>query len=231
MARLARTVFAGVPHHVVQRGNRREDVFFADADRRAYLGWLAEYAKVADVDVIAYCLMTNHIHLVAVPAAADGLQRLLKPLHTRYALRVNRTRGSAGHVWQGRFFSSALDDVHLWAAIRYVERNPVRAGMVRRAEDHPWSSASAHCGLRADPVLTQSRAWRDRLAAIDDWSGWLAEDVEATQVDLLRRHLDSGLPCGSDAFVSGLEAIAGRSLRYRPRGRPRKAAIEPALGR
>lgn len=127
---------AGVPHHITQRGNRREDVFFTDEDRETYLAWLKDYADQHAVDILAYCLMTNHIHLIAVPADEDGLQRVLKPLHMRYAQRVNRSRGWKGHVWQGRYFSSALDEDYLWAAVRYVERNPVRARMVRKAENY-----------------------------------------------------------------------------------------------
>ncbi|HTO61465.1 MAG TPA: transposase [Bradyrhizobium sp.] len=137
MLRLARTVFADVPHHVTQRGNRREQVFFTDEDRRTYLAWLKAYCDKHAVAVLAYCLMTNHVHLVVVPAGDDELERALKPLHMRYAQRINRRRGWNGHVWQGRFFSSPLDEAYLWAALRYVERNPVRARLVRRAENYP----------------------------------------------------------------------------------------------
>jgi putative transposase len=163
MPRLARTVCAGIPHHITQRGNRREDVFYTDDDRAAYLDWLREYAGKHEVDILAYCLMTNHIHLVAVPKTEAGLQWVLKPLHMRYAQRINRRRGWKGHLWQGRFFSSALDETYLWAAIRYVERNPVRAKLVRKAENYPWSSAAAHCGLREDPVLTTKAFWRKQF--------------------------------------------------------------------
>lgn len=108
MPRLSRTVFAGLPHHITQRGNRREDIFFTEADREAYLTWLREYCERYEVEILAYCLMANHIHLVAIPARDDGLQRVLKPLHMRYAQRINRARGWKGHLWQGRFFSSPL---------------------------------------------------------------------------------------------------------------------------
>ena len=145
MPRLARTVFADVPHHITQRGNRREDVFFDDEDRKVYLRWLGEYCKKWNVEVLAYCLMTNHIHLILRPTTKDGLQRVLKPLHMRYAQRINRLKGWKGHLWQGRFFSSPLDNTYTWSAIRYIERNPVRAGMVEKAEDYIWSSAPAHC--------------------------------------------------------------------------------------
>lgn len=222
MPRLARTVCARVPHHLTQRGNRREKVFFTDDDRHAYLGWLKEYAEKYAVDILAYCLMTNHIHLVAVPATEDSLQQALKPLHMRYAQRINRARDWTGHVWQGRFFSSALDEAYLWAAVRYVERNPVRARIVRKAENYRWSSAGAHCGVRPDTVLTQKPFWRKRFEAIGDWSAWLTEGDEPVKLEVLRRNADKGLPCGSEKFIQKLEKLTGRALQYRPRGRPRK---------
>jgi len=222
MPRLARTVCPRVPHHITQRGNRREKVFFTDDDRQTYLGWLKDYAEKYRVEILAYCLMTNHIHLVAVPAAEDGLHQVLKPLHMRYAQRINRTRDWKGHLWQGRFFSAALDEDYLWAAMRYVERNPVRARMVRKAENYRWSSATAHCGLRTDPVLTRKLSWRRQFESIGDWSAWLAEGDDPQRLEVLRRNVDKGLPCGSEKFVRNLEKLTGRVLRYRPRGRPKK---------
>jgi len=136
MPRKARTVFSNIPHHITQRGNRREDVFFTDEDRETYLKWLKEYCEKHRVEILAYCLMTNHIHLVAVPTTESGFQDAFKPLHMRYAQRINRQRGWKGHLWQGRYFSSPLDEQYMWAAIRYVERNPVRARMVRTAENY-----------------------------------------------------------------------------------------------
>lgn len=218
MPRIARTVIAGVPHHVTQRGNRREPVFFTDADRRAYLEWFGEYARKHGVDVLAYCLMTNHVHLVAVPASEDSLHKALRPLHMRYAQRINRSRGWKGHVWQGRFFSSALDEPYCRAAVRYVERNPVRAGMVAMAEDYPWSSAAAHCGLRADPLLADHSPWIRSLEGTGNWSTWLAQGDDPPTADLLRRNADKGLPCGSERFVRKLEAATGRILHFRPQG-------------
>jgi putative transposase len=222
MPRLARTVCARVPHHVTQRGNRREVVFFTDDGRLAYLAWLKDYAEKHEVEILAYCLMTNHVHLIAVPASEDGLHRALKPLHMRYAQRVNRERRWKGHLWQGRFFSSALDEDYLWAAIRYVERNPVRARMVRKAENYRWSSAGAHCRLRQDDVLTTKTTWRKQFEAVGDWSVWLAQGDEPEKLEVLRRNAEKGLPCGSDKFIQKLEKLTGRVLQYRPRGRPRK---------
>ena len=226
MPRLARSVCAQVPHHITQRGNRREQVFFTDEDRQAYLGWLKEYAEKHGVDILAYCLMTNHIHLVAVPRTEDGLQQTLKPLHMRYAQRINRTRGWKGHLWQGRFFSSALDEAYLWAAIRYVERNPVRARMVRKAENYRWSSAAAHCRLMQDDVLTTNSSWRKQFENIGDWSAWLAHGDEPQELEVLRRNADKGLPCGSEKFIHKLEKLTGRGLQYRPQGRPRKNDVK-----
>ena len=221
MPRRARTVFANIPHHITQRGNRREDVFFTDNDRKQYLTWLKEYCDQHQVEILAYCLMTNHIHLVAVPANETGLQNALKPLHMRYAQRFNRQRGWTGRVWQGRYFSSPLDNSHLWAAIRYVERNPVRAKIVRKAENYPWSSAAGHCAKTRDNIITSNPSWWKRFSSMDDWPGWLAEGDEPEKLMLLRRNIEKGLPCGSDQFIKQLEQIAGYELLYRPVGRPK----------
>ena len=221
MPRIARPVFPSVPHHITQRGNRREDVFFNDEDRATYLGWLREYCVKHEVQVLAYCLMTNHIHVVAVPASEEGLQNVFRALHTRYAQRINRAKKWKGHFWQGRFFSSALDETYLWAAIRYVERNPVRARMVRRAENYQWSSAAAHCGLRLDEVLTTERSCLKQVESAGDWSKWLAQGDQPEQLDVLRRHIERGLPCGAEAFLRKLERRVGQVLRWRSRGRPK----------
>ena len=223
MPRIARPVFAGIPHHITQRGNRREDVFFSDQDRAAYLAWLGEYCAKHSTRVLAYCLMTNHVYVVAVPEEQDALEKVFRALHTRYAHRINRAKEWTGHVWQGRFFSSALDETYLWAAIRYVERNPVRARMVRRAETYRWSSAAAHCGLRQDSVLGMDWEKFGPLRSVGDWSEWLAEGDRPEQLEVLRRHVERGLPCGVEGFLRQLERRAGRMLRPRPRGRPKKA--------
>lgn len=222
MPRIRRVTCPGVPHHVTQRGNRRAQVFFANPDREEYLRLLRLYSSRHAVEILAYCLMTNHVHLVAVPTTPDGLHRMLRPLHMRYAQRINVIRNWKGHLWQGRYFSSMLDDGYLWAAIRYVELNPVRARMVERAEDYPWSSAAAHCRLLEDSILTQDPAWRSRLKRRDDWSAWLAAGESKDCLDTLRRHADKGLPCGSPEFIDRLERATGRVLRERPQGRPRR---------
>lgn len=222
MPRLARTVFPDVPHHITQRGNRRENVFFQDEDREYYLSLLKEYSEKHSVDVLAYCLMTNHIHLVLLPSDEKGLQNLLKPLHMRYTQRVNRNNGWKGRLWQGRYFSSALDEAYTWAAIRYTELNPVRAKMVRRAEDYKWSSAAGHCKLKDDKIISKDSTWIKRFESAGNWSEWLNEGVNDKRIETIRRNIEKGLPCGSDRFIKKLERITDSVLHYRPQGRPKK---------
>lgn len=221
MPRLARTVFAEVPHHITQRGNRRDDVFFENGDYQTYLEWLQHYSRQHHLEILAYCLMTNHIHLVVVPGTETSLQQVMKPLHMRYAQRINRRKNWKGHFWQGRYFSSPLDERYMWATIRYVERNPVRARMVQKAEQYPWSSAAGHCGLTEDTLLSTTRPWTRVSHQFDDWSGWLDEGDEVDELVIVRRNIEKGLPCGSERFINKLEKSIGRSLRYQPQGRPK----------
>jgi putative transposase len=217
---MARVVVPGIPHHLTQRGNRREDVFFEDGDRQRYLQLLLEYSVKHGMETLAYCLMTNHVHLVGVPARADSLARVFKVVDLRYAQHVNWMQGIDGRLWQGRFFSCPLDEEHLWAAIRYVERNPVRARLVRKAEEYPWSSAAAHCGQRPDPILAPLPEPRPPEAA--NWAAWLAEKEDEKMLLKLRLCTRTGRPVGSRRFLAKLESRLGRRLQARPTGRPRK---------
>ena len=216
---MARTVIAGVPLHVTQRGHRRENVFFADADRERYLELLRGYSEQHGLEILAYCLMTNHVHLVVVPETETALATTLKPVHLRYAQHVNWTHNLTGRLWQGRYFSCPLDDNHCLAAVRYVECNPVRAGLVDRAEDYPWSSAASHAGRCPNPMLSVRRKVE---TGIQDWSAWLAEKQSDEAVEQLRRRTRSGRPLGDEAFISRLESLTGRTLRPRPGQRPEK---------
>jgi len=192
MPRVARIVAPGSPHHVTQRGSRREPVFFDDADRQKYLMLLMECKDKYGPDVWACCLMTNHVHLVAVPRRAEALARALRDTHQAYAAWMNRRLRVSGHLRQERFYSTALDESHLWAAVAYVERNPVRAGMVERAEQHPWSSAAARCGQRSDPLLAAD--WPPGGVQID-WSAWLAREQPAEELQAIRGRTMTGRPC------------------------------------
>ncbi len=218
MPRLARPVIAGVPHHVTQRGNRQGQTFFSPSEYAFYRELLGDQCRRRAVEVIAYCLMPNHVHLVLVPSTEDGLQRVLRPVHATYAQRFNRAHGWSGHLWQGRFFSAALDEDHFYAAVRYVERNPVRAGLVASAEDYAWSSAPAHCGHLPDDILTRDSQWAQALGPVGDWSGWLATDDGDADEDALRECTRQNRPCGSELFVRELAEESGRDLRIRPQG-------------
>lgn len=222
MPRRARFIILNVPYHVTQRGNHRERVFHERGDAETYLLLLEMYARQHGVRIFAYCLMPNHVHLVLVPASLDGLCRTLRAVHSQYAQRVNRMHGWTGHLWQGRFHSSALDASWFLNAVRYVERNPVAAGLSARAEDYRWSSAAAHCGLRRD-LLIRPAAESPTLAGIVDWSAWLAAGLPQEDVDVLRSHERRNLPCGSNEFVKEMERLAGRPMTIRRRGRKRKA--------
>ena len=221
MARAARVIVAGCPHHVTQRGNNRQDVFFVDDDRRVFLELLGEAAERFAVTVEGYCLMTNHVHVVATPQTAEGLAAAMKRTNQLYAQYVNRLHGRSGHLWQNRFFSCALDKEHFWAALAYVERNPVRAHLVRRAWQWPWSSAAAHVGEAAAAELVDVAAWRKRVSPAA-WRERLTERQDEAEVLRLRLWTSRGRPLGSDAFVARVELLLGRRLRPLAHGRPRK---------
>jgi putative transposase len=221
MPRRARVVFPGVPHHVTQRGNRRGQVFFARSDGAEYLRLLREQARRHAIEVVAYCLMPNHVHLVLVPTSADGLHRALKVIHGRFALRINRMRNHEGHLWQDRYFSSPLDSSYFFNAVRYVELNPVRAGLVESAENYEWSSAAAHCEHRRDFVVS-ARPQSALFGSITDWSNWLRSGLSRESLAVLRRNSTQNLPCGSSDFIAKLESHSKQLLQYRPRGRPQK---------
>ena len=218
MARMARIVVPGIPHHVTQRGNRRQQTFFRDADYREYLRLLRRFCREASACVWAYCLMPNHVHLVIVPSTERSLRRALGETHKRYSWHVNRREDWRGYLWQGRFSSYPMDEFHLLAAVRYVELNPVRAGLVAEAADWRWSSARSHLGVRHDDLIARNamRAW------VSDWPAYLAERQDEVIRDTLRRHQRSGRPLGSTQFVDDLERLTGRTLRPAKRGRKRK---------
>jgi putative transposase len=225
MARKARVVAAGVPYHVTQRGNNRQSVFLSDDDRRYYLTVLRDRSRQAGLRLLGYCLMTNHIHLVAVPEHARSLARALGRTHSAYAQRFNRRYQRSGHLWQNRFYSSPLGAAHLYQALAYVDLNPVRAGLAVRAQDYPWSSARAHLGNTGATEWIGAAAWR-QLGLAEDWAEILRREVDG---DELRAATYAGLPYGEPEFIERLEQQTQRSLcRGTPGPKPKTRAESAA---
>jgi putative transposase len=209
MARLARAVVPDFPHHITQRGNRRQQTFFGPEDYLLYIALMSEWCHRFDVAIWAYCLMPNHVHLIAVPTTLDGLCRAISEAHCRYTREVNHRQGWRGHLWQGRFSSFVMDERYTLAAARYIELNPVRAGLVARAEDYQWSSARAHLLGRDDGLVTTEPL----LALAGEWATFLGGPPQSEIDRDLRQHETTGRPLGSDPFVNQLETLLGRILR------------------
>lgn len=214
MARIGRVVAPGMPHHITQRGNRRLETFFCDTDYEHYLKLMSEWCAHWEVLIWAYCLMPNHVHLIAVPQSEAGLCRAIGESHRRYTRHINFREQWRGHLWQGRFASFVMDEDHLLTAMRYVELNPVKAGLVEHPGDYPWSSARAHLDGK-DDMLVQVESM---LSAIGDWEGYLALDIVEEENALMKRHERTGRPLGSAGFIERLEQQLDRVLRPRKRG-------------
>ena len=216
MARLPRFVLPGHPHHVTQRGNRRERTFFEDGDYALYLDLLAVSAERAGVQIWSYCLMPNHVHIIAVPQDEDGLARTFSHLHRSYTGYINARRRVTGHLWQGRFGSVAMDEAHFVTALRYVALNPVRARLVSRAEDWRWSSTRALLRGQDDHVVTVAPA----LDRVGDFAAFLGADFEEpTTYTALRKAETIGRPVGSTDWLARMEDITGLKLAAAKRGR------------
>jgi len=230
MARLPRVVVVDVPHHVTQRGNARQAIFNTDADRLTYLTLLTHSSGLYGLSLLGYCLMSNHVHLMVVPQNCDSLALSLKQAHGRYACFWNAGQSSSGHVWQGRFYSCALDDTHLWRALRYTELNPVRAGMVATAEQWRWSSASAHCGLPNSDATLDTHRWSQHWTSVE-WRQYLGEAEASDDINALRQATHTGRPLGAAEFVESLERSLLRPLRPQKGGRPKKPVSDPRQNR
>ena len=196
-------------------------MFLVDDDRRVYLQLLKEQADKYGLEVLAYCLMDNHVHLVAIPHEEEALAKALGRTHFRYTQYINRLHRRSGHLWQGRFYSCALDGRHLWPALKYVELNPVRAKLCRRAWQYAWSSAALHSDEKAESELLDLARWYKQVSA-KEWRKELAEGLTEDEVARIRLRTHTGRPLGSDRFLSKLETVLGRRVRPLPVGRPRK---------
>ena len=220
MPRVARIVGVGLPHHVTQRGNFKQDVFFEDIDRRTYLYLLDQYCKEFGTKIMCYCIMSNHVHFIAIPEKENSLARTFNCTHFRYSQYFNAKNKQRGHLWQGRFSSCILDGAHLPFACRYVERNPVRAGLVSNSEEWLWSSAKEHCcGNRGILGLYNMFALLD--ISRDDWRNSLNDEEDHNKLSLIRKNTLKGFPLAEEKYLVELENIIGRPLKPKPVGRPK----------
>jgi len=218
MARIARVVAEHYLHHITQRGNRRQDTFFCDSDYRDYIQLMAEWCGKYSVEIWAYCLMPNHVHLIAVPDYPEGLCRAIGEAHRRYTRQINFREKWKGHLWQGRFSSFLMDEEHLLAATRYVELNPLKAGLVSTPEEYQWSSARAHMEGKDDALVTV----KPLLELVGNWRQFLCGGVSNDEYELMQQHERTGRPLGNKQFVEQLESQLDRILIPQKGGRPKK---------
>ena len=221
MPRIARIVAENFPHHITQRGNRRQKVFFSENDYQTYLDLLRSHLKLFSIDIESYCLMPNHVHLIVVPYKKDDLALTIGRTHQKYTSIVNKRENWRGYLWQGRFNSFILDEKYLLAATQYILHNPVRAGIVKKPWDYKWSSARHHLELEKDPVINGALL-KDM---VDDWRTFLSAKIEACDEKLIELHERTGRPLGKSSFVENLEEILNIKLKKcKPGPKPRKRA-------
>jgi putative transposase len=218
MARMPRIVVPGYPHHVTQRGNRRQRTFFHEDDYQHYVKLLSHFSQQAGTEIWAWCLMPNHVHLVMVPRHEDGLRAALGEAHRRYTRHINFRQSWRGHLWQERFQSFLMDEEYLLATVRYVERNPVAAGLCETPEQWRWSSARAHLKGQ-DDGLVRVKPMLDR---IDNWSAYLTNNNGTSEIDTIRRHTRTGRPLGASHFINKLEQLTGKQIA------PKRPGPKPA---
>ena len=215
MARLSRIVVPDAPHHVTQRGNRRQALFSEPGDYALYRDLLAERLAKNGIVCWAYCLMPNHVHLILNPGASAGLSRAVGEAHRRYTSYVNARARVTGHLFQGRFGCVAMDEAHALNAVRYLAFNPVRAGLCDRPEDWPWSSVKAHLAGR-DDALVRVRPVLDIAPTFAQLLGMSLDELAA--LDAFETLASNDRPIGSAAFLAQTERTLGRSVRPGKRG-------------
>jgi len=221
MARLARVVVPDVPLHIIQRGINRFKTFYSDKDYKEYLYLMADWCNRCEIEVLAYCLMPSHIHLVCVPQSEDCLRKAIGEAHRRYTRYINAENGWTGHLWQGRFASYPVDDQYLMTVTRYIILNPVRARLVKKPENYRWSSCRAHLSGRND-ILVKVRQLSEKSS---DFREMLNEGISQEQYMAIRSHEKTGRPLGSDSFVEWLEEQTARTLKKQKPGPKKKNGL------
>jgi putative transposase len=219
MPRIARAVVSGFPHHVVQRGNNRADVFFNDEDRAVYLFLLRRYSEKWSTPIICYCLMANHVHILAKPTMEESLQKMMQGITLCYTQHINRKYDRTGRLWESRYHSSIVDkEAYLWTVARYIEQNPVRAAIVENPQDYPYSSAPTHFGLAEDAVLGEELFPEIQRK---EYIEFVRSGIPVEQIAEIRRSARTGRPLGTEKFVTEIERRLGKRLAALPVGRPR----------
>ena len=230
MARRARLLFAGIPQHLIQRGNNRQATFFAEEDYRRYLDWLFDAVKKYDCRIYAYVLMTNHVHLLASAERPYDLSRMMQHLGRRFVRYVNHVHCRSGTLWEGRFKAGLVDtDLYFLRCCRYIECNPVRAQMVAHPADYRWSSYRFHAHGAPDKLLSSHEEY-DRLGGTAEqrqfaYRELFRSDLDASELTEIRDTVNSGWPLGSERFKDEIERALNCAARPPRRGRPAHSEI------
>ncbi|MCI5059776.1 MAG: transposase [Alphaproteobacteria bacterium] len=222
MARQARIVIEDTPHHIMQRGNRAEPVFFQKGDYQSYLDIVTGQLDNAKIDLLSYCLLPNQVHLLILPKDASLIARAIGEAHRRYTNLINRKQGWSGHLFQNRFFSYAMDEQHALRASRFIETLPITNGITDKPENYLWSSARSRIKIIDNPLLTNFPSF----SSIPDWNNFLSRPMDTGELKTIQTHLQTGRPRGSDLFLDKIEENIGRPVRPQKRGRkPKKIKV------
>jgi len=238
MARKLRASAAGIPEHVIQRGNDRQVVFCNEDDMQAYVTWLKQYAKKYKVSIHAWVLMTNHVHLLCTPSTATGISQMMQSLGRMYVLYFNRQYHRSGALWEGRYKSCLVQqETYLLELYRYIELNPIRAGMVKDPADYSWSSYQCNALGKKTDLLTPHALFmalgNDEKERMLSYRALFSHHIEGKLLEDIRQASNKGLALGNEHFIADVEAITGKRLREEKRGRPlgwRKAHREKQEG-
>lgn len=222
MPRIARIVAVDFPHHITQRGNYKQNIFSSKADLKKYLSFIKHESKKYGVAILAYCLMPNHVHFIGIPEKEDALGNTFKYSHMKYSQYYNKKMGLTGHLFQGRFYSCVMDELHTLICARYIERNPVRAGVVEHPCAYEFSSAKTHCGREKIDILGVNRLFEYIEEDQKTWKNFIGEPGDKEQLKTIRKKTQTGRPLGESNFIERLEKRLGKALRCKPKGRPKK---------
>lgn len=221
MSRIARIVVEGYPHHIIQRGNNRQLVFFDREDRKLYLNLLKKYSSECKCKILAYCLMNNHIHILAIPDQSSSLAKTMQKLSLTYTQYFNKKCRRTGRLWECRFYSAVVEkESYLLSVCRYIEQNPIRANIVNNPIDYEWSSARTNCTETKDSFIEP--IWKEYVDKYE-YKKFLDKRIEECDIENIRKSTFSGMPIGTNDFLDQLAVRFGNITKKRPKGRPRKA--------